>query len=385
MILYSLLFTILIIYISKIKRPELHSTNRYIKQLALSYIFPMIIMNSGVLQSMFQHIPTCYILCGTTKTIINLKIKEGVVVLVEKFENNLFEEPVSYTIKFLTAIYNFIYSVFGCFNVKADVNKNVQKIEQKDVNVIIMHGLGGSSSSKHVVGAANMFLKKKCRVFCVNARGVKGTLKNDEFTHFGMTDDIKALTKHILCNYEGRIFYVGFSQGANICTKFMAEYKHERIIGGVSVCNPFNFLKIEEMFLKQRGYIFTYAYRFLGKVFMDYINDSLKTKYKKADIRFILQDLIDNKRLKAESVDAFMNENSSEFYINKIDVPYLFINADDDPVIPTAVIPREKIFKNANTGLVTLQGGHLGFKSIFMTSTVEGIINEFFTNLNKNE
>lgn len=380
MLITILLLGFLLFYISRIRKPIIHSSNQRMQQLAFSLIFPMIIFNSGVLQSLIQHLPTCYILCSAKKSVITLKISPGVEVVVEKFENVFFDEPISFMFRWLKVLYNVFLRITGCFYFRTNVSKAkaLVKAIQKEINVIIMHGLGGSSESNHVVSMANMFLRKRCRVFCINARGVKGKLETTEFTHFGLTKDLHVLSQYVIENYEGSLFYIGFSQGANITTKFMGEYSNSRVMGAVSVCNPFDFLAIERKMKERYGFIRSLAYNFMLTVFKDHLKAVLKREFEGDDIREIVEEMINEKILNYKDIDAFLEDVSSEKYIEKIDKPILFINADDDPVIPVDVIPREKILKNTNAVLVTMQGGHLGFKSIFMTSTVENIVRDYF-------
>ena len=364
----------ILIYLSRVRRPTLFTSNKNIKQIALRYIFPMIILNSGIIQSAIQHLFFIYILSGTIKTIIKLKTNDGGNIIVEKFENKTFSKYYSSKYKLIKVICEFLYRLLGWYNGRKSI---MNKSKKKDTNIIVLHGLNGSSDSKYVIHTTNLFLRKGCRVFCLNARGMKCEFKGVGFTHFGHTEDLKSLTNYILTNYAGEIFYVGFSQGANICTKFMGEFKNNRIKGGVSVCNPFNLLKIQDIinsgsFINKVGHWIVYIN------FKMYLEQILKEKIQAESFNELFQILIDKKILLYNSVDEFLIANSSEFYIEHIDKPWLFINADDDPVVPVEIIPKETIFDNENTGLITLQGGHLGFKSFFMTSTLYSIIDEFY-------
>ncbi|ORD93538.1 ABHD [Enterospora canceri] len=354
------------------------------KQIALGYIFPVLIMNSGCVQSAIQHLFYACIIYGARKTILRLEVAEDTHIVVDKYENKMMCEPLSFTYRCVCALYKLIYSLLGflgmCTKIKQQGPPTINKLPE--MNIVLVHGLNGSSDSKYVIGMANLFLRKNCRVFCINSRGEKGVFTGMTFTHFGFTEDILFLTKHILETYEGKVFFVGFSQGGNMVTKFMAEFKHERVLGGVSVCNPFNFTKLEEVHKKG-----TWINRVVGRRVCDQFRDHLEKVYRQKfngrDFREIINQLIQEGFLKYGSVEEYQKAASSEDCIHLVDKPLLFINADDDPVIPIEVVPKEKIFKNRNTGLITLQGGHLGFRSFFLTSTIEGLIDDFYRNLEK--
>ena len=106
----------ILIYLSRVRRPTLFTSNKNIKQIALRYIFPMIILNSGIIQSAIQHLFFIYILSGTIKTIIKLKTNDGGNIIVEKFENKTFSKYYSSKYKLIKVICEFLYRLLGWYN-----------------------------------------------------------------------------------------------------------------------------------------------------------------------------------------------------------------------------------------------------------------------------
>lgn len=65
------------------------------------------------------------------------------------------------------------------------------------------------------------------------------------------------------------------------------------------------------------------------------------------------------------SVEEYYDCASCDKYLEKITVPMLFINADDDPVSPGCVAPLHSFESNHNLILVqTPLGGHVGWCQI---------------------
>ncbi|KAI4292410.1 hypothetical protein PAPHI01_1684 [Pancytospora philotis] len=248
-------------------------------------------------------------------------------------------------------------------------------------NVLLIHGLNGTSRSTYIKGMANVFLKKNCRVFCYNARGALIPPRSNLFSHIGLTSDIKATVEHILANYPGYVSLVGFSMGSNWVAKFLGEYSHERVIMGVSVCCPFDFNYLKQYYGSTSLYARFINYS-MSRNYKRYLRRSMQKPLNLSHCRF-LED-IDRALLQiyqTEELDDFYRENSCITYLHKISTPMLFINTIDDPVIPHTVIPFETCLANPNLGIVMLKGGHLGFFTNGRETMAETVVSEFFTKL----
>ncbi|ORD93673.1 ABHD2 [Enterospora canceri] len=334
-------------YAYGIKKPAIFTTNKAIAAIMPSYTIPLFFLNIGFLQSTIPLFTRGRILNEARKRTLKLCLDEAEI------------------------------------NVDIFENSNGSKTA---LNVVLVPGLHGTSRSRYVVDAANFMLKKYCRVFVIHARGVLGLLKSNRYSHVGHTEDLLCLTEHIIGSYTNQVFFIGFSQGANVVTKFLGEFDSSRIVGGISVCNPFNFKNLENLVLTggicnrigHRAVVYVLK-KHLHEIFpnnlkfnMEQTRISKLTTCTEVTAKLIEMDFIDT-----TDIETFLHQNSSEFYIEKIKKPFLFINAVDDPIIPEGVIPKQKILKNSMTGLITLHGGHLGFKSFFMTSTLETIMDQF--------
>lgn len=375
---------IIILYINSIRKPVIYKSIKEMNNITLQYIFPIILLNSGIIQSILgrlsRNISLNYL---ATKHNISLKIKEGIEIIIDVYE------PLN------TKSYTLIQRVLLLFKLYINTQPSSSFVNNELTNIVLLHGLNSNSDARYILCTAKIFLRKGCRVFCLNDRGTKGLFKSTDFSHMGKTDDIHHITKYILKTYKGKIFYVGFSQGANNLTKYMGEYDHEKIIGGISICNPFNVLKCEN-YIKKQGIIgklccwgVTMSLKaHLNNVLFktnNIIDDTLRFQINRSTFPSeIMKLLIKNKILVSyDNFNQFLKDACSENFINTISKPLLFINADDDPIIPLEAIPFSKIFLNENIALIITQGGHLGFKSFNLGFTLENIIQEFYNSLSK--
>lgn len=388
-IVILLLFAL--IYFNNVKKPKLLYSNQYTSKIQFKYIFPPIFFNSG-----FSHTVIASLLKKKTvnsydnKKIITLDVEDGIQLEIDMFEPKLQEQNLNTNYKVINnikQIFNIIFSQI--FKINSSTTYSVNTIQS---NIILLHGLHGSSNSKYIIDTIDVFLEKNCRIFCLNMRGQRGIFRSINFSHIGHTADLHYLYNYITTHYTEPLFYIGFSQGANMITKFLGEISStdNKVIGGISVCNPFNFRKAEQLTIKS-GFLGRLSHWIVTKVFKMHLeqnlflknnikNITLKNKIMSSETPYdILMILAEYNMLDGyKDAALFLKENSSEYFISKINKPLLFINAEDDPIIPLEAIPISQISNNKNTALITLKGGHLGFKSIFFSNVLDTFMSDFF-------
>lgn len=250
---------------------------------------------------------------------------------------------------------------------------------QFESNVLLVHGLNGSSSSSYIKGMANVFLRKNCRVFCFNARGSKLPPTTNVFSHIGLTSDIRSTVDYILKNYSGDLTLIGFSMGANWVANFLAGYEdRQRIRMGISVCCPFDFYKLRSIF-QMTSFYKRFINYFMTRNYKRYIKKSTVDRLWFKDTTFLHE--VDAKLFEITGMDMsddFYKQNSCVRILDRIDRPFLFLNSSDDPVIPENIIPFDICRRNENISLVILKGGHLGFFTNGKETTAEIIISRYF-------
>lgn len=265
-------------------------------------------------------------------------------------------------------------------NNNKDINKLIESKSLIKDNVLLVHGLNGSSRSTYIKGMANVFLEKQCRVFCFNVRGAIIPTTSNTFNHIGLISDIKKTVDYILENYSGQLVLVGFSMGANWISNYLGTYfiNNPRIKMGISICCPFDFLNLKNHF--KNNFFGKLLNSFMTLNYKRYINRSL---IKPVDLTHcknleeIDTELLAN-YLKSASLDQFYSESSCVGVIHNISVPTLFLCAIDDPLIPQCIIPFEKFEKNENLSFIILRGGHLGFFANGLKTNAEILVEKYY-------
>ena len=84
-----------------------------------------------------------------------------------------------------------------------------------------------------------------------------------------------------------------------------------------------------------------------------------------------------------DSVGAYYRASSSADRVDRIGIPTLCVQAENDPIAPLQAVPLEKLRANANVvTLLTAGGGHLGWadswESLVGAPWVDGIVLDWF-------
>lgn len=418
----SVLLIYNIIYFKRfVHRPKIYSHNKKVMQIYSKTIYPYYFFPSGILHTIYQVFRKINVIKQATKSKIVLQMDDKVSILIEIFEplNNMADKIASkqnvsiqmQMLRIIAKILKIFKKMFPFFAIKfykASIelcslkkhteklkkhntvihlkskedllqnNKNVSMESEIQGNVLLIHGLNGSSNSTYIKGMANIFLKKNCRVFCFNARGSGIPPTSNVFSHIGLISDIEKTIEYILNNFTGDLTLVGFSMGANWVARILGEYQNiERIRMGISVCCPFDFYKLN--------------YTSLSSLFYLAINYFLAHNYK----RYIKRATIDKLSLKnskyLQDVDMKMLhiygfKNSEDFYkrsscirvLGNVTKPILFLNTSDDPIIPENIIPVDECKSNSQISLIIIKGGHLGFFTNGKETMAEVIAGKYF-------
>lgn len=239
--------------------------------------------------------------------------------------------------------------------------------------LIISHGLESSSKAQYVQGMADYFRQNGFDVLAWNYRGCSGEInKTARYYHSGASEDLAVVVDHASSSdrYES-ISLIGFSLGGNLTLKYAGEQKGglNKKIKSICVFSTPCYLKTSSHQLA-KGFNRIYTQSFVK---------TLKQKvYAKREL-LIKQgfDLsqVENIKTLARFDDLFTGplhgfkdstdyyeKCSSRYFIKKITVPALIVNAENDPFLSKECYPYEEVAENS---LVTLEvprhGGHVGF------------------------
>ena len=238
--------------------------------------------------------------------------------------------------------------------------------------VIVVHGLEGSSQAGYAQSLAHELLQAGWTVHRFNMRSCGGTehLSGRGLYHSGQTSDLLAVLRQI--KSHAPIFLAGFSLGGNVVLKLageLGERAPDLIAGVIAVSTPIDLAACARKLASPSNFI--YAHRFLGR-----LKQRIRLKAQSAPDLFALDQLdavksvyeFDDKFTAPSfgfgTADNYYATQSSNQFLDRIQVPALLVHAKDDPLVPFAVYDHPAFTRNPNLRLVAPEhGGHVGFIS----------------------
>lgn len=239
--------------------------------------------------------------------------------------------------------------------------------------VILFHGLGGSIHSHYIQGMMKTLSAINYTSVVMHFRGCSGKPnKTKRSYHAGETGDAKAFITHLKKSYpQAHLHAVGYSLGANMLLKLLAEYKeHSPLHSAVAISAPLELEKCTHHI--NQGFAKVYQVYLLKA-----LKDSLLQKVRLLDLKS--QYDLDEKRVKriksiyefddiyTAPVHGFKNavdyytKNSSRQFLKEIQTPTLLIHSLDDPFMPPSIFPDKKELSSSIVYEVGNYGGHVGF------------------------
>ncbi len=238
--------------------------------------------------------------------------------------------------------------------------------------VVVLHGLEGSARSKYALEAYRQLLLRGVQPVGFNFRSCSGELnRKPRLYHSGETGDLELVLRHLRQHRQAPLGAIGFSLGGNVLLKYLGEHASDATKpvpdAAVAISVPFDLAAGADHI--ERG---------MSKVYRWYLLRKLKRKV--AGKRHLLNGRLDIERaLRSRSFRAFDDagtaplhgfpdaadyyaRSSSNQFLAAIRVPTLLIQAEDDPFLPAACIPRSSAESNpAITTRFVRRGGHVGF------------------------
>ena len=241
-------------------------------------------------------------------------------------------------------------------------------------HVLLLHGLEGSIHSHYSQGllsemrrrgwSADLLIWRSCGSEPNRAR---------RFYHSGETGDLAlAIHRIALERPNTPLAVAGVSLGGNILLKYLGEQRNDArtmITAAAAVSVPFDLAQGSD-----------YINRGFSKLYQKYFLDSLKRKAIEKQSRY--PDLPEPARINAirslrgfddtvtapvhgfdDAIDYYARSSSIR-YLHEITVDTLFLNAVDDPFLPSEVLADVSRIAKRNPHLTIdfpLRGGHAGF------------------------
>jgi len=254
----------------------------------------------------------------------------------------------------------------------------------EDVTLVLCPGICNSSESIYIRTFVHHAQRKGYRCTVLNHIGALKEIKltSHRIFSYGCTKDLHEMVTHVVDRYpHTKIVTVGFSMGGNIVTKYLGEKPRQvpkNIIGGISICQGYDALSTMQYMLLWANFRRFYLYVMtenMKRVLIAHrqcvLNEEVKNRFQLCE-RTILSaatlpefDEAYTRRIHGyDGINEMYRQNSCSMYMENISVPMVFINAQDDPIIPESLLAWPKSFAERHDKAVFIlatHGGHLGF------------------------
>ena len=236
---------------------------------------------------------------------------------------------------------------------------------------ILSHGLEGNSRRPYMAGMAHAFKKRGWDVVSWNFRGCSGEPNRlCRSYHSGATEDLAAVVDHAVRVHDYKqIVVVGFSLGGNLTLKYLGELGDQpgRVCGGAGISVPCDLEAAAtrmagpdcafymRRFLRDMGEkMRAKARQFPGKIRVEALDGM--TTFRQFDDAFTgpLHGFRD--------AQDYWDRCSCAGWLDRIRVPALLLNAQDDPFLAPSCFPAARAQSSSWVHLAAPpHGGHVGF------------------------
>lgn len=240
--------------------------------------------------------------------------------------------------------------------------------------IILIHGLEGSSASGYARSMAHAALARGFAVHRFNMRGCGGTEKLAVLSyHAGQTSDVLAVIRERARVSKAPLFLAGYSLGGNVALKLAGELGRDAVglIAGVAAVSAPIELAASAAALERRENLI-YQNRFVAR-----LKDRVRRKHLLSPDLYPLGPLnkvrtvidFDNHYTAplfgfGTAANYFRTQSSNQF-LERIEIPTLLLHAKDDPLVPFAMYDHPAFARNPKLRLLAAEhGGHLGFLSL---------------------
>jgi predicted alpha/beta-fold hydrolase len=238
--------------------------------------------------------------------------------------------------------------------------------------VILSHGLEGNSTRQYILGMVKFLNAKGYDCLAWNFRSCSGEMnKTSRFYHSGATEDLHFVVQDAFKKGYDQVYLMGFSLGGNLTLKYLGEesgHIDSRIKKSVVFSVPMDLKACSLAIIKPENRI--YQSRFLKtlkpkveKKGLHFPSDINPADFRHVNTLYDFDHIFTAPLHGFNSADHYYEQCSSMFFVDRITVPTLIVNAANDPIVPEKSLPEALIDKLPNVWLeITAHGGHCGFR-----------------------
>lgn len=238
--------------------------------------------------------------------------------------------------------------------------------------VVLVHGLTGCEDSFYVRASARHWLGAGYGVLRLNLRGAGPSrpLCVQQY-HAGRSDDLRdaltSLKAHHPSLFDRGVFLVGYSLGANLLLRFLAEDAAAfPVKGAASVSAPIDLKAAQRRIMAGRNWFY---HRYLLNRMREEalaapipLGETQRQAIMNAGSVYAFDDQVIAPANGFAGAEDYYDRCSAQRFLHQITLPTIVLHADDDPWIPVESYRRFDWSQNAALSLVMpLAGGHVGF------------------------
>jgi predicted alpha/beta-fold hydrolase len=244
-------------------------------------------------------------------------------------------------------------------------------VRAERLTVVLVHGLEGSSDSQYIHGLAARAWNAGWNVVRMNMRTCGGTeTLTPTLYHSGLSSDLGAVVRHYAEKFGlERVALVGYSMGGNMVLKLAGEWGTQQPLRAVAAVCPAIDLAPGSDALHEPGNRL-YEWKFLRSLMARYDRKAriFPQIYAPAEqigpIRSIRE--FDNKIVARywdfKDADDYYDHAASAKVVDRIAVPTMILQAQDDPFIRLKAKTRAKLVANPHISFIeTRHGGHCAY------------------------
>lgn len=244
--------------------------------------------------------------------------------------------------------------------------------------VVVVHGIGGSSTSKYVVRSAVALHRAGLHVVRLDLRGAGTSIPDaPSLYHAGLSADLQVVVDHLAVDARADgVVLLGFSGGGSLALKLAGELGERApasLRAIVSVSAPLDYTQVGVWMdaLGRLPYRF-HVLRGLANGAREFARQHPgRAHYRPRDVKRMssfrhYDSTVIVPMHGFDDVDEYYAAASPGPWLKTIRVPTLLLHADDDPMVPGFTIrPWLSSASSSVEVAVTPHGGHLGWVSGF--------------------
>jgi hypothetical protein len=237
--------------------------------------------------------------------------------------------------------------------------------------LLVSHGLEGNSRRQYVTGLVKAFVEKGFNALAWNYRSCSGEPnKALRFYHSGATDDLDFVIQQAIQKGVKEIYLAGFSLGGNMTLKWLGEKGQnppDSIRKAIAFSVPLHLSSSSRTLARWDNGIYTsrFLQTLLEKVkekSARYPQDITPTMLSNIRSLFDFDNVITGPLHGFIDAEDYYQQSSSLYFLDKIQVPTLIVNAKNDPFLSPACFPTELVADLEHVFLeIPAEGGHCGF------------------------